>query len=673
MRLRARGCAAFVAVLATAIGRAQTPDLAHELGPNESTIAAHQPRIDGDNAASFAHEPASVHASAIEVHRHHTAEFVLADRRAMEETQPPLRGFRALILQDDATELAYRPWPRLMPSAEHTHPVWRSADLVAHRLARDGLLLTTANVLAIWHASESQKFAKAFAESKLDALRGAGLPVDLLPCFAASDDSAGVEQLIAMIEGRIAAGATPESMEDELARIPFRFRASATGFRASSESGEHDVALVRLQLTSGSYWSGAGDGGCLDLARQLATTLPDARFIASIEEKHLERFLETARAWPISGAHRFTVVPEPLPVAQWAQDNGKPGVIEIGERHERELATLVPRYASRGEDGAIFVPGETFVIDGFASTGRRVVQSPLLFQGGDLLVVREPVRGERILFAGEAEIHRNTALGLTREQALDALRVELGVDRCVVLPAVSFHIDCELCLRAVGRELLAFVNDTPAAARIVFECGLAALEKHGDIDAASARDARTSLAAGGIGHAVEIASRALVRHLRGPGRFAESFAQTFSSAAWDSGAGNLETFLLALDLLQSETVRPRGASIDPNTAEYLASLHRREIDRASLVKVLVDAGCTIVRVPSFSDGGRGINYVNGIHTSTSYWMPSHGGFFAPLDRAAQFQFEAALGADVKIVLFATSESQRRAGALHCSVSVFEAP
>jgi hypothetical protein len=228
-------------------------------------------------------------------------------------------------------------------------------------------------------------------------------------------------------------------------------------------------------------------------------------------------------------------------------------------------------------------------------------------------------------------------------------------------------------VRAVDRDLVAFVNDTPAAARIVFECGLEGLEKHAEIDAKRARDARSSLAAGQIAEAVEAVSGALILHLHGPGQFAESFAQSFISASWDSGVGNLETFLLALDVLQSEIVWPRASPLDSNTAAYLESLHRREIDRAALVKVLAESGCKIVPVPSFSDGDRGINYVNGVQARGLYLMPVHGGFYSALDRAAQFELEAALGPLVKILPLHTSESQRRSGAVHCSVSVYSKP
>ena len=99
-----------------------------------------------------------------------------------------------------------------------------------------------------------------------------------------------------------------------------------------------------------------------------------------------------------------------------------------------EAVTLVPRYASRGEDGAVLVPGETFLVDGLAAAGLRIVRSPLHFQGGDLITAQDPATGQRTLLIGEADVYRNTMLGLTREQVLEAFGIEFGVDGAWCFP-----------------------------------------------------------------------------------------------------------------------------------------------------------------------------------------------------------------------------------------------
>src|SRR5690606_11573208 len=152
----------------------------------------------------------------------------------------------------------------------------------------------------------------------------------------------------------------------------------------------------------------------------------------------------------------------------------------------KRIATLTPRYASRGEDGSTFVPGDTFLLDGLAKADHLVIQSPLLFQGGNLLAVQDPATGKRLLLVGEAEVYRNIALGLTEAQVLDAFRIEFGVDRCEILPAVSFHIDYDVCVRAHEGQQIAFVNDTQAAVRLILKRGVDVLAFNNMIDAADA-------------------------------------------------------------------------------------------------------------------------------------------------------------------------------------------
>src|SRR5690606_15211952 len=114
-----------------------------------------------------------------------------------------------------------------------------------------------------------------------------------------------------------------------------------------------------------------GDGGNLDLTRQLVEQLPSVDFLVSVERKFLDEFLRHASAWPLQRAEQLTVVVEDMTVSQWAQDNGKPGIVHGAQRDH--VAILVPRYASRGEDGSTFAPGESFLADGLAAAGQIVV------------------------------------------------------------------------------------------------------------------------------------------------------------------------------------------------------------------------------------------------------------------------------------------------------------
>lgn len=583
---------------------------------------------------------------------------VKAWRASLPEGRPALRGFRAPIL-DHRDETVPIDLPKDAASR-------RAAAIVARDLARKGLLVTTAAAI--------EAFGDARAGIGPTELRAIGLPVDWLEHFHGSGAApAGADSIVRSIVGRLAAGSTFASLEAELSRLSFSFRPSLAGFQVATESGEHEIDTVRLQITSGTYWTGAGDGGCLDLMRQLLEALPQARFVASIQDKHFAGLLETCEGWQTlraSGSEsRLAQIPESLPVAQWAQDCGKPGFVPASTGEGYEIVTLVPRYSSRGEDGAAFVPGETFLVDGFASAGLRAVQSPLLFQGGDLLAARDPKDGARILFLGEANVWRNTALGLTREQVIEAFRIEFGVDRCVVLPAVSFHVDQELTLRGIGGRLVAFVADPVPAVRIVLSCGLDAIAKAGALDAASVARARADLDTGRDREFLESVFPAIGARGLGFGRYPESFSEAFSSGGADSGTGNLQRFLLALDLLVSWTLPVDELPLDPHSVAYLRSFRRRDEDRRGMVEQIRALGLEIAHVPSLPEGNRGIDYLNGVHEPGRYLMPAWGGLFEPLDRAAAEAFRAGLGPGIEVRPILTSESQRRGGAIHCSISV----
>ncbi len=616
-------------------------------------------------ACILAFSPAAHAPQEVVVHRSAAPSGVAAWRASLREGRPALRGFRASILERAGGTVSID-----LPQDDILR---RAASIVARRLAREGLVLTTAAAIEALGASPHE------IEGATDRLAAVGLPVDWLEYFRLpSEAHGGSATIVRRIASRLASGASVDSLREELSKASFAFRSSLEGFSVATESGEHDIGLVRLQLTRGTYWTGAGDGGCLDIARQLLAALPAADFVASVEEKHLEKLLETARGWPIGRTGRLTVIPEALPVAQWAQDDGKPGLSPAADGPtpdggRREVVMLVPRYASRGEDGAAFVPGETFLVDGLASAGHRAAQSPLLFQGGDLLAARDPGTGERWLLIGEANVWRNTALGLAREQVLEAFRVEFGVDRCMVLPAVSFHIDQEMTLRAVGSRLVVFVADPVAAVRIVLLCGVDALVSAGALSSAQAAEAKAHLEAGRDREFLALVVPETSKRCLGFGHFPESLAAAFARGEADSGIGNLQRFLLATDLLTSWSMPIDELPLDPHSVAYLRSLQRRDHDRREMVAELRRSGFEVARVPSLPESDRGIDYLNGLQERARYLMPAWGGLYAPLDRAAEEAFRRALGPGVEVHPILTSESQRRGGALHCSVSVHPRP
>jgi hypothetical protein len=531
---------------------------------------------------------------------------------------------------------------------------------VAEELAREGLLK------ALVHAVAALGPARVGAGDADALLRSVGLPIDLLAHFAWKEPT----PIVPYVAAQLASGRAAAELADELARVPFEFHATIDGFRVATESGEHEAGVLRVHLTRGDDFQAPGDGGSLDIVRQLVRELHGASIVAAIEDKHLDAFLSSARAFELDAEERLIVLPEPWELSQWAQDNAKCGIVELGQA--RSLATLVPRYASRGEEVSTFVPGDTFSCESLALLGGRVEQSPLLFQGGNLIAVRQPKTGVRDLLVGEAELFRNMALGLTRDQVLAAMRAEFGVDRCIVLPAVSFHIDYELCVRAVGSELVAFVNDTSQATRLVLAAGIAALEADGALSASAAATAREDLGAGRYEPFVGAVEGALGLRTATIGHFPESFARAFARGAADSGVGNLQRVMLALDAFTAEQLgntQPAELGLDPHATSYLFSFQRRERERLRVAQALQQQGYRIVPVPSTSEARRSLNTINGLHLPGRYLMPAYGGLFADFDRAALAAFRAALPAEVEVLPIFCGESQRRAGALHCAISI----
>ncbi len=582
---------------------------------------------------------------------------VVALRREQEEGRPPRRGYRP-----DETWIASGV----------------AADIVARRLARDGLLPTLAQVLEHADGTEGREAAALVAW-----LREAGLPVDLLGHFVLEGAGAGEgpsagpgagplappdpPDLVDALLERIRRGETAASLADELARARFRFAPTLAGFEVATESGEHAIGLVRVQLTRGDYWLTPGEGGSLDVLRQLLARLPDAKFLASVETRFVEDLVPLAGAWPLGEAGRLRLIEEPLAVAQWAQDNGKAGVAPDGR-----WATIVPRYASRRDDGSLYVPGESSLAEGLAAAGQVIVRSPLLFQGGNLIAVRDPRTGERLLLIGEADVWRNTALGLTREQVESAFRAEFAVDRCVVLPSVSFHLDYDVSVRAIGDDLAVFVNDPVAAAREIIACALPALRASNAISPEDADAADAHHAAGRDAALAQVLGNAIGPHRAADRGFPSSLAIVLSTNAADSPVGNLQCLVLAIDVLMTTDATDARLPPPGPSRDYVEALRRIDQRRRALHDTLREHGWKVLAVPSLPAASRGITYVNGVHDRSRYLMPAYGGLYAPLDRKAAEAFAAHLGPDVEVIPILCAETQRRSGAVHCAISVYPA-
>lgn len=579
------------------------------------------------------------------------------------EARPVLRGFRAPIVRSRLEE----PFGPL--AAGTPEEVQRVAEIVSRGLAKEGLLMTTARSMLSFGAGS---FATD-TQNSVDVLASAGLPVDLLAYYGGG---LGHEQATLVVARGLAHDLERGlSLDEAVGLTAKRFGGPdvRAAFRAVTDSGDGVFDTMRLQLTRGDYWGGEGDGGSVDIARQLLGLLPEANYLVSIEQQFEGTFLNTARGWPTKGVRQTRLVSEPLTVSQWAQDDGRWGMAAAPGSKERRRAILAPRYASRGEAGSVLIPGDSLLLNGLAASGEMVLQSSLLFQGGNLIIFQTPgnVHGIRTaMLVGEAEVYRNMVLGLTEREALDALRIEFGADVCAVLPAIAYHIDYEVSIRTVKGRPVAFVNDTLGAARLIGECGLDALVKRGIVSASDAKRGRDGLASGRYGDFLDVAAQPVFARADSQGRFPLSLAEAFRAGATDSGVGNLRRFLAACDELAASLPETDDRGAESHAAGYIRSLRRRAEERARLREKLQKMGMRVVAIPSLSDEEQSINYINGLHDSTRYLMPAYGGLFSGLDEAARKAFERELGPGVEVIPIGCGESQRRDGAVRCSVSAY---
>jgi hypothetical protein len=448
-----------------------------------------------------------------------------------------------------------------------------------------------------------------------------------------------------------------------LSKAEFRFHPTLPGFRATPDSGQTSPSIARLQLSRAGYWIGPGDGGSIDLLQQVAEALPQSQVVASVESRHLEGVRRSMADWPESLRNRIRLIEQSLTLSQWAQDSSKNGT-----GPNRETVTLVPRFATRGEEVSLYVPGDTCIAGALRQAGLHVRHSPLLFQGGNLLVVKEP-SGRRVLLVGEAEVYRNQSLGLTRDQVMAALNAEMATEKCVVLPAAAIHIDYEVTCREHEGKTIAFVIDSMLGAKLIVEAALEVLVRIGRMQAEQATSVQEHLAAGRSFDGATLVWLSLRSASVGPGRFPLKFAMEFRENPSDSGVGNLHRLLAALDILMSSSTRGVDEFADANMQVHLRILSRRAEDRTLLKSALRNLGWTVVPVPGIAHSERSINAINGLHTPDAYLMPVYGGLYRRLDDAARQVIARALGSAVAIVPIRSGESQRRDGALRCSVSL----
>jgi hypothetical protein len=293
------------------------------------------------------------------------------------------------------------------------------------------------------------------------------------------------------------------------------------------------------------------------------------------------------------------------------------------------------------------------------------------------MAVVDPKSGRRVLLIGEAEIHRNRALGLTQAQAIDAFRIEFGVDACEVIAAASLHIDLDLTIRRCGNELVACVADDVSASRQIAAEVARALGRGGVIPTAEVDAMTRAILTGGPGSAsAAVALNRAIDSMRDASgvissRFAAMLAVNDSAAARAAAMDAAQRVLAAVDVFTAAAMTDAqlvAASISSNRRSYLQCLRAAHAQLDSIASRLQRLGMRVERVPALSDREVSVNPINGLHVGDRFLMPACGGFFEPVDQAAREAFGRAFGPRVSIEFINTSAVQTTDGGLHCMIS-----
>ncbi len=592
-----------------------------------------------------------------------------SDRRwadAPMQTAAVLRGLRFPEAQ--------QPDPPELPGASAPYELRRAAALIAKSLARDGLARTALDAaIALRPLLKPADGPEALAS----LLGAAGTPTDLLAMLELPGvDGFAPGQCVPWLHARLTGEVRPRpaALREALSRAQLRFHPTLPGFCAADDAAANAPLVGRMQLTRADDWIAPGDGGSLDLARQVARALPALPLILSAREDHAPIIAQHAAAWSHE-AHRtapITVIAEGVIVSQWAQDNARAG--KILRDGSPVPAALLPRYASRTDELTALVPGDSALAESLRAAGVEVARSPLHFQGGNTLLVTDPATSRRVLLVGESEIYRSIALGLTHAQAVAALQAEFAADEAVILPAASYHIDHEVfCIADPDAHTVhAFVADAPAADRIILRAGIAAMHAAGMMDAATADRLTGSVCSDPpVRNAIEALLGALASEVPAQGGFPIALAAIFDAhTPGESAVGNFLIFLDALDAAASRAGLASELGLHGHASAALAARERLRADSAVLQSRLRELGWAVHAIPSRSAGARSICTLNALRAGENLvLMPSVEGLFRGVAEAASAAIVVACP-KLRVLVMNAAESQRRNGAARCSLSLF---
>ncbi|MGA1824250.1 MAG: hypothetical protein ACMUIP_06245 [bacterium] len=543
----------------------------------------------------------------------------------------------------------------------------RAQQIVSENLGASGIVKTLEKIMCELPHLPYWKNGKANRE----LLEEIGIPIRLLACYCCEKPKiTGLDQIISTLQHNSLSHNVSHNINWTFDYVP-----SLPGFKLLPENGLGKIVAFRLQIPSIHYPKGQGDGCALDIARQLLLTTRDETCLISLTPDNIAPFAEMISEWHVYKPERIIMLEDDTISSQWAQDNCKPGALFNQQGKFVEYVTLVPRFATAGEE---YRPSESFIFDQVQGAGWKVIQSPLLFQGGNIIPVKNPKTDELIVFIGQAEVLRNKTLGLSEEEVLQAFRKEWGAERIEVIPSCSFHIDLEVSFRWHDERMIAYMNDSLSAARLVAKCGIKKLMDFNIFSSQEVQELRYWLE-----HSLhedqmlQIVWSKVHEFFLGKHTFFTDMADSFTVSSEESGELNFSRFLLALDIVSAfhkdreEFWRTLKDHYSGDTLfDYYTGLLEKEQIRIAMRSQLLSCGIEVVPLPSISYEETSLNYINGVHDLDALYMPAFGGLFQDLDEKVAEIIKHSLGNKVNVYPIRNSQTQSDCGGIHCSVSTY---
>src|SRR5690606_26808310 len=145
------------------------------------------------------------------------------------------------------------------------------------------------------------------------------------------------------------------------------------------------------------------------------------------------------------------------------------------------------------------------------------------------------------------------------------------------------------------------------------------------------------------------------------GNLPRSFADPLRLTPSDSGPANAQRLLSALDTIAALHPRAWEPTLHPHAQAYFRSLRRAANDRRLLFESRPS--------PSPSAGGnRSVSLIHPVPLPDRSLFPAHLGLFKPVDAAAIRAIRRHVDDSVLLRPIPAAESERRGGAIHCSLS-----